>query len=129
MSTELLCLVWSTVLGGIYICTQVATLYAERGVRNYDPNRDKQHASGLYTGRGERAVRNFLETYPFFVALVLATEMSSSGDVYTTLGAIVYLVARVIYLPFYIGGLGPLRSIAWAIAMAGLAIMFFGVLF
>ena len=129
MSIELTCLVWSTAVGFAYICAQVLTLYAERGLGSYDSKRDEKFERGLYTARGERALRNFLETYPFFIALVLAAELSGSKDWYTATGAIIYLVARVVYIPFYIAGLGYLRTTAWTIAGIGLAMMFLGVLF
>jgi uncharacterized MAPEG superfamily protein len=129
MSTELTCLVWSTVLGFAYICAQVITLYAERGLGSYDSTRDEQFEPGIYTARGQRAVKNFLETYPFFVALVVAAELSASRDWYTAWGAITYIAGRVIYIPSYIAGLGYLRTTAWTIAGIGLVMMFYGVLF
>jgi uncharacterized MAPEG superfamily protein len=129
MSTELLCLVWSTALGFAYISGQVVVLYAERGIRSYDSRRDRVFTPGLYTSRGDRALRNFLETYPFFVALVAAAELSGGRDWFTAWGAIVYIAARVLYWPFYVAGLGYLRTTAWTIASIGLAMMFYGVLF
>ena len=129
MSTELLCLVWRTALGFAHVCGQVVTLYAEHGLGIYDSKRDKLFTPGLYTARGDRALRNFLETYPLFVALVAAVELSGQRDWYTATGAITYLVARTVYWPLYMSGLGYIRTTSWTVACIGLAMMFFGVLF
>lgn len=129
MSTELLCLVWSTALGMAYVCGPVVLLYAERGLGSYDSRRDKRYQPGLYEARGDRALRNFVETYPFFVALIAAAELSGRRDWYTATGAITYLGARVAYWPLYVSGLGYLRTASWTVAAIGLAMIFYGVLF
>jgi uncharacterized MAPEG superfamily protein len=129
LSTELICLVWSTALGFAHICAQVIGLYAEKGVGSYDPNRDSPVVLGTYGARAERALKNFLESYPLFLALAAAVAISGRSDWLTAWGAIVYLVARVAYLPAYIGGFGPLRSTIWGVSFVGLAMMFCGVLF
>jgi hypothetical protein len=49
MSTELLCLVWSTALGFAYISGQVIVLYAERGIRSYDSRRDRVFTPGPWS--------------------------------------------------------------------------------
>jgi uncharacterized MAPEG superfamily protein len=35
-----------------------------------------------------------------------------------------YLGARTAYLPLYIAGLGPIRSIAWGLSLLGLVLLF-----
>ena len=128
MSIELVCLVWSTALCLAYISAQVMTKRLQEGVGNYDPNNDRDIELGLRPARAERALRNFLETYPIFIALVAAAQLSGSGDWLTQWGAVLYLVARVIYLPLYIFGIGPMRSLVWTLAFIGLVMIFVGVL-
>jgi uncharacterized MAPEG superfamily protein len=38
-------------------------------------------------------------------------------------------VARIVYLPLYLAGTFMVRSLVWNVALIGLAIMLFGVLF
>ena len=129
MSTEIICLVWSTLLGFLYINAQVITLRIQQGRRGYDPNRERQVELGVYAGRGERALWNFLESYPLFIALAVSVELADASSWTTQWGAVLYVGARLVYLPLYILGIAPLRSAAWAVSFVGLAMMFAGVLF
>jgi uncharacterized MAPEG superfamily protein len=74
--------------------------------------------------RAEKALRNFLETFPVFVALALGITFAGKADWWTGLGAALYFWARLAYLPAYIAGVGPVRSAIWTVSLAGLAIMF-----
>jgi uncharacterized MAPEG superfamily protein len=129
MSTELICLVWSTLLGFLYINAQVITLRIHQGVKGYDPNRDRPVDHSVHSARAERALRNFLESYPLFIALVAAAELSGTHGWLTQWGAILYLAGRTAYLPLYVLGIAPVRSLTWAIAFAGLAMIFAGLVF
>mgnify|MGYP005806284821 CR=1 FL=1 len=128
MSTELLCLVWSTLLGFLYINAQTITLRIQERGKPYDANRDHEPPLGPHAGRASRALRNFLETYPLFIALAAAIQMAGAGDQATAWGAIAYLVGRTAYLPLYIAGIGPVRSLFWGVSLVGLGMMFYGAL-
>lgn len=129
MSVELICLVWSTALGFLYINAQTITLRIQERGKPYDANREHEPELGVMAGRGSRALRNFQETYPLFIALVAAVQLAGAGDQLTAWGAILYLVGRLVYLPLYITGVSPLRSAAWAVSIVGLAMMFVGVFY
>jgi uncharacterized MAPEG superfamily protein len=128
MSTELLCLLWSTPLGFIYLNAQVITLWVQQGPGNYQPNRDLEPELGIHAGRAARALRNFLETYPLFIGLVAVAELSGRHDTMTTYGALLYVAARIGYLPLYITGLSAIRSTFWSLGMIGLGLIFIGIL-
>jgi uncharacterized MAPEG superfamily protein len=70
--------------------------------------------------RAERAFRNFLETFPFFAAAVLGVVAAGRTGEATAFGVQLYLWARVLYVPLYLAGVPYVRSLAWAVAMAGL---------
>ena len=55
-------------------------------------------------GRVNRASANFLETFPFFAAAVLAVAVTQRGNATSALGAQIYLWARIVYLPVYAFG-------------------------
>ncbi|MEH6422207.1 MAPEG family protein [Pseudomonas sp. CGJS7] len=121
MSTELQMLVWTIALGIVHLLVNAAFMTAQRGVRWNASARDgvAEPLTGV-AARMERAWRNFLETFPFFAALVLAVSVSGRGDEASALGAQVYFWARVVYVPVYAAGVPYLRSAVWAVGLWGL---------
>lgn len=90
-------------------------------------NRDERPDLSVFASRAARALRNFLETLPAFIlALILIRETGISNAV-SQYGALVYLIARVLYLPAYLMG-SKLRSFLWAASIAGVLAMTFAAL-
>ena len=77
----------------------------------------------LLLGRARRALANLLETYPVFVAAVLAVAVTGRFDLWSLIGAHVYLWARVIYLGLYLAGVPLARSLVWNVALVGIALV------
>ncbi len=73
--------------------------------------------------RMERARRNFMETFPFFAATVLALEILFRHNAYTTYGSEIYVAARLLYVPLYAFGIYGLRTLVWLIATVALVVM------
>ena len=71
-------------------------------------------------GRLERALRNFLETFPLFAAVVLAAQVTDTHNALTWLGAQLYFWARVGYVPLYAAGVPVVRSLVWNVATIGI---------
>ena len=112
---------WSTFLGLAYVLIAAGLATQQRGIKWNAGNRDGEQKP--LTGAAARAVRasqNFLETFPFFAAAVLAVAVTNRSTPHTTLGAELYLWARVAYLPVYIAGIRYLRTVIWAVAFWGL---------
>ena len=74
-------------------------------------------------GRLDRALRNFLETFPLFAAAVLAVQLTGTHGTLTEWGARLYLWARVAYVPLYAAGVPLVRSLVWNVATAGIALL------
>lgn len=128
MSIELTLLLWSVALLGLYIGVQSTLYRLDYGVRHAGGPRDDERPPGVLAGRAERALRNFLETYPGFVALIAVIELGGLGDGLTEWGAHLYVWARIAFLPAYLSGLPYLRSAFWAVSAVGLVLMFAGAL-
>lgn len=128
MAPELNVLLWSTLLAFIYLGVHGHLLRRQIGYAAENESRDHDPAPDLMAGRGIRAFRNFLETYPVFIALVVVVVVGGRSSAMTEWGAWIWLVARVVYLPAYIGGIGRPRSAIWLISLIGLALMFLGAL-
>jgi uncharacterized MAPEG superfamily protein len=124
MTTELCMLVWSVVLGLVQIALAATCSVGQRGLGWAASARDevKPPLSGI-GGRLDRARANFLETFPLFVAVVLAAHLLQRHDNLTVLGAQLYFWARLAYVPAYAAGIPYLRSLIWAVSIAGIVLL------
>jgi len=73
--------------------------------------------------RLERAQANLLETLPLFAAAVLAVVAAGRTGVLSEVGAWMYLLGRLVYLPLYALGVPVVRTIVWATASLGLVLV------
>jgi uncharacterized MAPEG superfamily protein len=121
MAVELKILGWSILLGLAYVFTAASLGTQQRGLKWNTGNRDGElkPLTGA-AARASRASLNFLETFGFFAAAVLAVMLAKQNTAQTALGAELYLWARVIYLPVYIVGIPYLRTLVWFMSMVGL---------
>jgi len=71
-------------------------------------------------GRLNRNFRNYMETFPFFAAAVLAAKMAGVHDGLTHWGAIAYLGGRIAYTMLYVAGIPLIRSLFWNVATFGM---------
>jgi uncharacterized MAPEG superfamily protein len=74
-------------------------------------------------GRLERAQANFFETFPLMIAAVLIVSVAGLTGRWTAIGAWLWLGARIVYLPLYAMGVPVVRTLAWAVALVGLAMV------
>lgn len=121
MAIELQMLGWATVLGFVYVFVAAGLVSWQRGLKWNIGNRDDTlQPLGKYAQRANRASRNFLETFPFFAAITLAVVVADRTGAQTALGAEIYLISRLIYLPVYIIGIPYLRSLAYIASIWGI---------
>ncbi|WP_266181579.1 MAPEG family protein [Dyella humicola] len=127
MPVELKMLGWSILLGVIYILIAATLASPQRGMAWVASNREGESKplSGA-AGRSDRASKNFLETFVFFAAAVLAVVAAQRTNASTALGAQLFFWARVVYLPVYLIGIPYLRTLVWATSLAGLLMVAFG---
>ena len=127
MPVELKMLAWSMLLGLVYFLIATTLVTLQRGLAWNASNREGESKplTGV-TGRSDRAFKNFLETFVFFVAAVLAVVVAQRTNASTALGAQLFFWARVVYLPVYLIGIPYLRTLVWATSLAGLFMVVFG---
>lgn len=87
--------------------------------------RDTPPPSSLTSQRARRALNNMNEGMLMFMPIALLVAMNDGP----TMGAMVFLIARIIYLPAYLLGVPVLRSAVWFIGLMGIALMAFGLIF
>ncbi len=121
MTVELKMLGWSVVLGLVYVMVAATLMTQQRGLKWNASARDGETKplTGV-AARASRASRNFLETFPFFAALVLAIVVAQKNTPHTELGTELYFWARVAYLPIYLLGIPYLRTLVWALSLIGM---------
>ena len=86
-------------------------------------NRDFLSPLTLTGQRAARALANMHEALPVFLALALMDMIAGTAGSMACTGAMIFLGARVIYVPLYMAGIPALRSLAWAIGWVGLILM------
>jgi uncharacterized MAPEG superfamily protein len=121
MAIEIKWLAWSIALGLAYVLIAATLGTQQRGLKWNASNRDGELKA--LTGAAARAARanaNFLETFPFFAAAVLAVVLTKTNTAHTAFGAALYFWARLAYLPIYIVGIPYLRTVVWAVSFWGL---------
>lgn len=129
MGIELKFLVWAVVLGFVQLLLADVLATAQRGTKwNVGPRDGEPRPLTGAAGRAERAFRNFLETFAFFAAAVLAVVAAGRADAWTALGVQLYLWARLVYVPLYLAGIPYLRSLAWVVSVGGIALLLWSLL-
>ena len=93
-------------------------LWAIMGNRDTPPEMSVGGRGGL-----DRAKNNMLEALPLFLALALLALVKSGGTSEAVQGAMIFLFARVAYVPAYVSGIPILRSLIWLVGNAGLLMM------
>ena len=78
---------------------------------------------GLACGRAARAFRNYVENLVPFVAVDLALIATQHTGGIGAIGATLWIVGRIVYLPIYILGINYVRTAAWLVAIIGLLMM------
>jgi uncharacterized MAPEG superfamily protein len=124
VSIELKVLGWSVCLGLLHLAIAATLATQQRGLKWNAGNRDGEVK--VLTGmaaRADRASRNFLETFAFFVAAVLAVFVLGRSNSQTVFGSELYFWARLAYLAVYLIGIPYLRTVVWAAAMAGMGVL------
>jgi uncharacterized MAPEG superfamily protein len=122
MTTELRLLVASVILGLVHLIATSHLISWQRGYRWTAGNRegDAPPLRGV-ANRVDQATTNFLETFPFFVALVFVARVTGHHSLLTILGAHFYFWGRFGYLLAAAAGFSLVRSVlCWNIAVIGI---------
>lgn len=115
-------------LAGLLQFAQVV-LYAIPANRQLGPRyalspRDEGRVLTGFAARAQRAMNNHFENLILFSLAVLVVTISGTQSGFSAACAWVYLCARVLYVPAYVGGWVPWRSLFFATGwMATLAML------
>lgn len=130
LTPELMFVAWSVVLAFIYVILPIAIATRVNGPAWNAGNRDEAaKPSPLVGQRLERAQKNFFETYPMFLAVVLIAVARHQSNHWITWGAEAYVWGRLLYIPLYAFGVRYVRSLAWIVATVGILMILYGAAF
>jgi uncharacterized MAPEG superfamily protein len=124
MTTELLMLALSVVLGFVHIIVSATATTSQYGSKwNVSARDDEMPPLKGIAGRLQRALHNFLETFPLFAVAVLIADATNRHGWLALWGSQIYFYARVIYLPLYAAGIPVVRTLVWTVATLGIVMV------
>jgi uncharacterized MAPEG superfamily protein len=124
VSTEVQMLLWSIVLGLVQLVLATAMATKDRGLPyNLGPRDLPAPPVTVVTGRVLRAFHNFRETFVYFAVAVLLVTAFGKESPLSTIGAMMYFWARVVYVPVYASGIPVARTIVWTVSVVGIVMV------
>jgi uncharacterized MAPEG superfamily protein len=127
-STEIGVLGWSAVLLIVQMAAQ-ATAASDLGLTYLlGPRDEKRESRSILAGRLDRALKNLLETYPAFIAIVIALVVTGKTGGIAATGAWLWLASRVVYVLLYAAGVPVVRTLVWTLSIVGLVLMLIALL-
>jgi uncharacterized MAPEG superfamily protein len=99
--------------------SSVLTLRQLGGAWVAGPRDEPREVTGL-SGRFVRAHRNLLEILPQFLAALFLVHAAHAAGSLSAIGAWVFVIGRVLYVPAYAFAPPGVRPICWTIAQVGI---------
>lgn len=94
------------------------------GVGTHVGPRDQLPEPNALVGRARRSLKNHQENIIVFLALaLLALVVEDTNMAQAILGAQLFVVARLAYMPLYLIGVPWIRSIAYGVGLLGCALI------
>ena len=117
-------------LGAAIVVGLVQLLWAAFAARAHQKDlkwaagpRDEPMPLDGVAGRLDRAFKNFMETFPFFVAAVLTVYLAGKLGTLTLWGSALYVAGRALYVPVYAAGIPRLRTLIWLVSLVGIGMI------
>jgi uncharacterized MAPEG superfamily protein len=124
MTIELSVLAWGCILGILHIFIAVRFKTRQYGTKWNVGARDAELPPPQpIVGRLARAQANFFESFPILAAAILIISAANLEDRSTAMGALLWLGARLVYLPIYAAGVPVVRTIIFLISIVGIALV------
>lgn len=124
MALELKILAWGCVLALVHVlaAAQVKTRQYGR-TWNMSARDESLPPPAPLVGRLMRAQANYFETFPIVAAAILIDAAAGLFDEWTRVGAMLWLGARIVYLPLYAAGVPVVRTLVWTLSAVGVVLL------
>ena len=113
MTTELTILAAYGLIVIAMLFVQIALVIQRMGIMFVASPRDDAPKVGGVAGRAVRTVDNSIAAMALFAPAVLALYVQGAGTPGTEIAAIVFLVARILFIPVYLSGVYFVRGPVW----------------
>ena len=124
MAVELFVLAWSMVLLLIHIFAAAHVKTKQYGTNwNMGARDETLPPLNAVAGRLARAQANFQETLPIAIVALIGVVVAGRSSEMTTLGAHIWLGARILYLPVYALGIPKIRTLIFLVSLVGLGMV------
>ena len=123
MTIELQLLVWSGILALVQMLVAVMAANMQVGLPVLAGNRERMPALTGWAARATRAHLNMLENLVVFAIFVLVASFTGHINATTALGAEIFFWARLAYAIIYVIGIPWLRTLSWAVSVAGMLLI------
>lgn len=129
MTPDLWAVVATLLLAMIQIGAQSIAMVKQAGGRWVAGPRDTPFEPTGIGGRLVRAHRNLLEIIPQFFAAVIVVHLASANGVLSNIGAWLFVVSRILYVPAYALGPTGLRPLCWQGGQIGIILVLSDLIF
>lgn len=123
MTTELYVLTLAALLQVVQFGMYSITANMQIGSKKAMGPRDTKVELTGAAGRLQRAMNNHFEGLILFTIAVVVVTLADQSSPVTRAAAHTYLIARLIYIPCYVQGLAPWRSLVWMVGFLATVIM------
>ena len=123
MTPELSALTLAALLQVLQFVAYSVTANRQVGPKKAMGPRDEPVQLHGTAGRLQRALNNHFEGLILFGIACVVISQSNQSSSFTAACAWVYLAARVAYVPAYVLGLAPWRSVIWLIGFGATVLM------
>jgi uncharacterized MAPEG superfamily protein len=123
MTTELMMLLYSTILFFVIILVQAGLAIAQNGLMAQAGSRDSLPEPTVLRQRLQRLSANMQENLLMFAAVVLVANAAGVSNDSTVLGASIFLYARLAHAIIYAFGWPMIRPLFYFISLYGIIII------
>jgi uncharacterized MAPEG superfamily protein len=102
--------------------SSVLTLRQQGGLWVAGPRDEPREVTGV-SERFVRAHRNLLEIFPQFLAALFLVHAANAVGALSTIGAWVFVIGRLLYVPAYAYAPPGVRPICWLVAQVGIFVI------
>lgn len=113
----------AALIGLLQLCWASSAAQMQRGFAWASGSRDEVRPVQGVAARLQRAMGNYLETFPIFAAGMLAAVVLGRASDTTLAGGWLYVIARAAYVPLYAAGVPVLRSLVWFASLIGIVLV------
>ncbi len=109
----------AVLLGFVQLAWAAVAARRQQGLKWARGARDEAKPVSGVAARLDRAFKNYLENFPFFAAALVGNMALDNLGPLTWWGALIFVGARIVYVPLYAMGIPSIRSLVWFVSIVG----------